>query len=151
MAPFFRPDGALTLLTSSAIAVVVGLSPQCLAKDAASQPPKQSQTTAQQKINSHLLGAIDRARRGDRHTPDGILQIDAKGRALVEIRADVTDAIRKKLREIHATTVSALPEYRSILAWVPLTQLETLASADAVYGIEPAPQATTNKRRDGSQ
>ena len=79
------------------------------------------------------------------------MQIDAKGRAFVEIRAEVTDAIRKKLREIQATTVSALPAYRSILAWVPLTQLEDLAADNAVYAIEPAPQPITNKRQDGLQ
>ena len=147
----FRSDRSVTRLTSSAIVIAVGLSPQCLATSAIAQPPKQSQTAAQQKISSRLLRAIERARRGDRQSPDAIVQIDAKGRAFVEIRAEVTDAIRKKLREIQATTVSALPAYRSILAWVPLTQLEDLAADNAVYAIEPAPQPITNKRQDGLQ
>jgi len=77
--------------------------------------------------------------------------IDAKARALVELRCDVTDAIRKKLRDAGATTVSSLPAYRSILAWVPLARLEELAGDAAVYGIQPAPQSTTNRRKEGRQ
>jgi len=117
------------------------------------QPPKQSRTAAQQKIDSHLLREIERARReGDtlQADPASGVEIDAKGRALVEIRCDVTDAIRAKLRELRATTVSSLPAYRSILAWVPLTRLEDLAGEQAVYGIQPAPKSMTNRPKEGS-
>ena len=117
----------------------------------AAQPPKEAQTAAQRKIDSRLLRAIERARRGRRQPPDALLQIDAKGRALVELRADVTPALAARLRALRATTVSVLPDYRSVLAWVPLTALESLAADDNVYGIQPAPQGTTNKRPKGSR
>ena len=115
----------------------------------AQQAPKGSQTAAQQKIDSRLLREIDRAKRGEkveRNAASGVA-IDTKGRALVEIRCDVTAAIQKTLRAMNATIVSSLPDYRSILAWVPLARLEELAVMDSVYAIQPAPQATTNRGR----
>jgi len=118
------------------------------------QLPKKSRPAAQQKISSSLLREIDRARReGEKIQSDATsgVVIDAKGRALVEIRCDVTDAIRTKLRDLRATTVSSLPEYRSILAWVPLARIEELAGDEAVYGIQPAPKSTTNRREEAWQ
>jgi len=57
----------------------------------------------------------------------------------------VTAAFQKKLRALNATIVSSLADYRSILAWVPLARLEELAGNDTVYGIQPAPDAMTNR------
>ena len=138
-------------LTSSALILALGVGTECTYASGADapQPPKGSQTAAQQKISSRLLREIDRARRGENtqsHAQSGIA-IDSKGRALVEIRCDVTAAIQKKLRALNATLVSSLPEYRSILAWVPLARLEELAGMASVYAIQPAPQATTNRGR----
>jgi hypothetical protein len=115
------------------------------------QQPKKPQTAAQQKISSRLLREIDRVGHGGEKTqrdPTSGVAIDTKGRALVEIRCDVTDAIRTKLRALRAAIVSSLAEYRSILAWVPLTRMEELAGDNAVYSIQPAPQSTTNRRRE---
>jgi hypothetical protein len=139
---------------SCALIATLGVGPQRLsARDAhLVQPPKPFETAAQKKISSRLLREIDRARRGgDRakgNTTSGVA-IDAQGRALVEFRCDVTDAIRTKLRAMHATIVSSLPDYRSIVAWVPLARLEELAGDDSVYSIQPAPEATTNGRKKG--
>ncbi len=134
-------------LTIASIAIAVGVSLHPGAVRAAAQPPKSSQTAAQ-KIDGRLLRAIARGRAGAAQPLDALLRIDAKGRALVEIRADVTDALEQQLRDAQATTVSTLPQYRSILAWVPLAALEALAARDDVYAIQPAPQATTNKGRE---
>jgi hypothetical protein len=114
---------------------------------ASHQPPKGSQTVVQQKIDSRLLREIERARRAEkpqRDTASGI-EVDGKGRALVEIRCDVTPAIQKHLRALNATVVSSLPDYRSILAWVPLLRLEELAGDDKVYALRPAPEGMTNR------
>jgi hypothetical protein len=114
------------------------------------QTPKGSRTVAQQKIDSRLLQEIDRARRGAGKSPRDAgsgVEIDSKGRVLVEIRCDVTAAIQKDLRTLNASIVSSLPDYRSILAWVPLARLEELAGRDKVYAIQPAPEAMTNRRK----
>ena len=135
-------------LPSSALILALAVAPECTdASGGVRQPPKGSQTAAQQKINSRLLREVDRARRGEKSDAASGISIDAKGRALVEIRCDVTAAIEKKLRSVNATIVSSLPDYRSILAWVPLTRLEAIAASDAVYSIQPAPAATTNRGR----
>jgi hypothetical protein len=138
-------------LMSSALILTLGVGAECTYASGADakQPPKGSQTAAQQKISSRLLREIDRARRGEKVERDAAsgVAIDTKGRALVEIRCDVTAAIQKTLRAMNATIVSSLPDYRSILAWVPLPRLEELAGLDAVYAIQPAPQATTNRGR----
>ena len=136
-------------LPSSALILALAVAPECTyaSSGGVRQPPKGSQTAAQQKINSRLLREVDRARRGEKSDAASGISIDAKGRALVEIRCDVTAAIEKKLRSVNATIVSSLPDYRSILAWVPLTRLEAIAASDAVYSIQPAPAATTNRGR----
>lgn len=146
-----RPLRLESRLTSAALILALGVAAEGTYASGfvPKQPPKASQTAAQQKISSRLLREIDRARRdGDRIQNDAAsgVAIDAKGRALVEIRCDVSEAIRTKLRELRATTVSSLPDYRSILAWVPLARLEELASDKAVYGIRPAPQSTNRQK-----
>jgi len=57
----------------------------------------------------------------------------------------VSAAIQGKPRALNGTIVSSLPDCRSILAWVPFARLEEIAGSDAVYGIQPAPDATTNR------
>lgn len=108
---------------------------------------KASRTPAQQKINSQVLYEIYR-RRGQaaaKHVPPGEtgVKIDRKGRALVDVRADVTPALEKTLAALGATITSTSRQYHSILAWVPLLKLERLAGDPAVRAIEPAAQAIT--------
>jgi hypothetical protein len=141
----------ITTMAWSLLILALGVGTECTYASGADapQPPKGSQTAAQQKISSRLLREIDRARRGKNipsHAQSGIT-FDSKGRALVEIRCDVTASIQKTLRAMNATIVSSLPDYRSILAWVPLGRLEEIAGSDAVYGIQPAPDAMTNRGR----
>ena len=139
--------------TSSALILTLGVVAERTDASGAAvhQPPKESRTVAQQKIDSRLLREIDRVKRGVEKTrsdappaPSGVA-IDSKGRALVEIRCDVTATIQKKLQTLNATIVSSLPDYRSILAWVPLARLEEIAGSDKVYAIQPAPDAMTNR------
>jgi hypothetical protein len=110
---------------------------------------KESRTPAQQKINSQLLYEIYRLRGEARqkHVPEGAtgVRIDAKKRALVDVRAEVTPALQKKLGTLGATIVSTSREYHSILAWMPLLRLERLAADGSVRAIEPAAEARTAK------
>jgi hypothetical protein len=145
-------------LTSSALILALGVGSPATSLSLSGpdilQPPKESQTAAQRKIDSRLLREIERVRRSGEKVQGSAtagVGIDAKGRALVEIRCDVTDAMRATLRRLGATTISSLPDYRSILAWVPLLRLEELAAGEAVYGIQPAPESTTNQRRKGRE
>ena len=104
---------------------------------------KESLTPAQQKIDSRLFQEI--VRRRSRNTqpaapaPQGI-RIDARGRAYVDVRAEVTPALRKKVEAAGGTIVSTSVEYRSIVAWLPLLKLEHLAQDPAVHAISPTPE-----------
>src|SRR6266478_4048281 len=62
-------------------------------------------------------------------------KIDTKGRALVDVRVDVTPAMQKKITALGSTIISTSAEYRSIVAWVPLLKLEALAGDAAVRAI----------------
>ncbi len=110
---------------------------------------KESRTPAQQKIGSQLLYEIYRLRGEAREkgVPEGatLVRIDAKKRALVDVRADVTPALEKKLTTLGAAIVSTSREYHSIVAWVPLLALERIAADRTVTAIGMAAQAKTAK------
>lgn len=111
---------------------------------------KAQRTPAQQKINSQLLYEIYRLR-GEAEQkavppgPTGV-KIDARGRALVDIRADPTSALQNSIRHAGGLVLSTSVRGRSIIARVPLLKLETLAADPAVRFIEPAAESTTGVR-----
>jgi hypothetical protein len=113
---------------------------------------KESRTPAQRKINSQVLYEIYR-RRGEAERkgvppgPTGV-EVDARGRALVDVRAEVTPALERTIRSLGGTILSRSPEHHSIVARLPLLKLEELAGVPAVRFIEPVAKATTNRRHD---
>jgi hypothetical protein len=112
---------------------------------------KEARTPAQAKINSQILYEIyrrrgDDVRKGVPPGPTGV-DVDARGRALVDVRADVTPALQKTIRSLGGVIVSSSPEYHSIIARIPLLKLERLAGGAAVRFIEPAAKATTNRAK----
>jgi hypothetical protein len=116
---------------------------------------KESRTPAQRKINSQLLYELYRLRGEAKRKnvppdPTGV-RIDAKQRALVDVRAEVTPELQKKVVKLGGTIQSTSRQYRSIIAWVPLKKLERLAEDPAVRAIEPAAEAAIRQvsRRAG--
>jgi subtilisin-like proprotein convertase family protein len=113
---------------------------------------KASRTAAQKKINSQLLYKI-KMERGER-IADGVdtletgLTVDDKGYIEVDIVADVTKKLRKKLKAVKAKIIVSLPEYRSITASVPISAVESLAELDEVYFISPRQKAMTQKKSE---
>jgi len=75
--------------------------------------------------------------------PTGV-DVDARGRALVDVRAEVTPALQKTIRSLGGVITSSSSEHHSIMARVPLLKLEQLAGDSAVRFIEPVARATTN-------
>ncbi len=129
------------------LAALVAVAP---ATQVPSVDEKEQRTPAQQKINSQLLYEIYRLRgEADRKAvppgPTGV-KIDARGRALVDIRADPTPALQNSIRRVGGLVLSTSVRGRSIIARVPLLKLETLAADPAVRFIEPAPESTTGAR-----
>lgn len=106
---------------------------------------KESRTPAQQKIDSQLLYELYRLRGQAKQKqvppdPTGV-RIDGTGRALVDVRADLTPALEKKVTTLGGTIRSTSQTGRSIIAWVPLEKLERLADDPAVRAIVPAAEA----------
>jgi len=112
-------------------------------------PEKDRRTAAQQKINSQLLYEIYR-RRGTAEAngvPPGPtdVRIDARGRALVDVRAVVTSALQKRIRDLGGEIVATSVRDQSVVARIPILKLETLAADSTVRFIEPAADPITNK------
>ena len=117
---------------------------------------KETRTPAQQKLNSQLLYEIYRRRGTARQKgiPPGKtdVRIDARGRALVDVRATpVTGALQKKIQKLGGMILSVTAEQHSILAWIPLLKLEQLAGDRTVRFIEPAAEATTEHHLGGDR
>ena len=106
---------------------------------------KESRTPAQQKIDSQLLYELYRLRGQAKEKqvppdPTGV-RLDGGGRALVDVRADLTPALEQKVTTLGGTIRSTSREGRSIIAWMPLEKLERLADDPAVRAIVPAAEA----------
>ena len=107
----------------------------------ATAPDKTRRTPAQQKIDSQLLFEIHRQSdvTSDEQVQPGRsgVRIDHRNRALIEVRADVTTALQARMRKLQGTVVSTAPEYRAIVAWMPLSTIEQLAADPRITAIRP--------------
>lgn len=134
----------LTLVPVSAFPCTLSPSPMNIQRPALSE--KESRTPAQQKINSQILYEIYRKRgqAAEKQVPPGEtgVRLDKKGRALVDVRAEVSPKLQKRVRSLGGTIVSTSREHHTIIAWAPLLKLEQLATDPAVRAIEPAAEAT---------
>jgi hypothetical protein len=146
------PGAVLTLalgLAFGARSLPAGASPAPSALPQAQPSEKDQRTAAQKKIDSQLLYEIYRLR-GEaerKHVPPDPtgVKVDAKRRALVDVRAELTSALRKRIESLGGTIVDTSAQYQSIVAWIPLLQLERVAGQPSVRFIQPAPEATTVK------
>ena len=75
--------------------------------------------------------------------PTGV-KIDARGRALVDVRADPTPALQNSIRRLGGVVLSTSTRGRSIIARIPLLKLETLA-ADPVGPVHRAVCRSDNR------
>lgn len=110
---------------------------------------KNSRTAAQQKLNSQLLVEIARAKgtADAQRRPSGVVKVDVRQRALVDVRTSETASIRRMVLAWGSTIVDESVTADSIVAWVPLLRLEELAQSPLVRSIEPAAAPLTNKQQ----
>ena len=104
---------------------------------------KARRTPAQRKIGSLLLGVLR-----DPAVPHG-LDLDDAGRVLVDMAADVSQALLDRITALGGSVVDSFERYRAVRARVPADALEALAAEDAVSRIEPADVAVTNADEAG--
>ena len=125
-----------------------------------SQLLDEQRTPAQQKLNSQLQDALraplqkptvagtSRLQATDPDTKNKreATEADAKNeRVMVDIRADVTPTVLKRIRDLGGTVISSVPKYQAIRAQLPPRAVEMLAALDAIRTIRPADEAVTRK------
>jgi hypothetical protein len=146
--PSLRPGRAARLFRGLCLAALCVAGAYSIVADAAQTPhnEKASRTPAQRKLDSQLLYALYE-RRGEsrrRGTPRSDVEVDGRGRVLVDIRARVSKSLLARVRRLGGEIVSTSERYNTIIARFPLTRLETLAARSDVRFIGPASKATTN-------
>ena len=107
---------------------------------------KESRTTAEQKIDSQLLIAIkqQRGRRSDTPIEEVKLRRDSKNRVLVDVRVPVTKKVLTALKNHGAKVISTSARDHSIIAYIALNKIESVAELKEVKFIMPAAEAITN-------
>ena len=124
-------------------------SAQVMEQIAAIGREKHSWTPVQRKINSKLL--LERKRRLGLPIATGVpemrslVDVDAVGGTLVDIKAKVNDALLRRIQELGGQVINSHVRFNAIRALVPLAQLEVLAAEAAVKSIRPADKPMFHK------
>jgi hypothetical protein len=100
---------------------------------------KAGRTAAQEKMDSALVTAAKQAR-GEAIPPGakGEVKPDEEGRVLVDLKAEVTPAILKRVGEVGGVVHSQFVGQRAIRASVPVTRLEELAADPGIQFVRRA-------------
>jgi len=128
--------------TACAGANQLQINPKALEQIQALEEEKAGRTPVQQKISSQLLYAL-KMQRGESiakgvptlHTG---IEVDPDGTTLVEIKGDVTQSVLTKIKTVGGTVIRSHPTYRTILAHLPLENIEQVAELSEVTHIGPA-------------
>jgi hypothetical protein len=109
---------------------------------------KAARTPAQQKMDSNLLLEMKMGR-GEviLHAVPALqtgITMDAEGKTLVDITAEVTQEVLDEIGALGGEVVSSFAQYHAIRARMPLDQLETLARLPQVQSIQPEEKAMTH-------
>ena len=114
-----------------------------------SQLLDEQRTPTQRKLNFQLQDALRAPLQKPTAAGTALLQATdpyAKDeRVMVDIRADVTPAVLKRIRDLGGTVINSVPKYEAIRAQLPLRAMEMLAALDAIRTIRPADEAVTRK------
>jgi len=155
-----RFQAGVRALAVFAVAAVLASSTRATAQGRAPSPDlvrmigslldeKAARTPAQRKLDSRLVYEA-RMRRGLQVAADiaslhtGV-ELDAEGRVLVDLRADVSPELREEIERLGGIIVASVPSRSSLRVRLPLAAAETLATDARVRWIRPADPAFTRK------
>ncbi len=74
-----------------------------------------------------------------------LLEVDANGRVLVDVKGDLGGGLEREIDTLAGTVVATSAAHNSVRAWMPMANLEALASLSYVRAVRPALQARTNR------
>lgn len=122
------------------------ISPEAARQIAELAAAKRARTPAQKKIDTQLLYALMQKRGETRGVPSAPveLELDERGRALVDISAVVSPRLVSKVAKLGAEVVSTSERYHTIRARLALERLEAVAGLREVRYISPAAKASTH-------
>jgi hypothetical protein len=127
------------------------ISPQALAQIDALLQEKASWSPAEQKIDSQLLFAAKTALGQPMRAGVPALQnnvpAEPDGRVVIDVRAEVSDALLGQFRAIGAEVVSSYPAYRDVRLLVTMNQVEAVAALPQVIFVQPKQEALTQRQR----
>jgi hypothetical protein len=144
---FFPGDNLKTKAQS--VSSNKNISPEALQQIEALSREKESRTETQKKIDSRLLYQA-KMTRGEA-IADGVpaletgLKVDEQGFIDVDISANVNKKLLAVLEGMRAEIIASFPEYHSVTARVPLSEVENLASRADVIFIQPKSEMMTNQ------
>lgn len=138
----------ISLLATGAVVMGHAFDSTALCSSRMQIDEKDSRTPAQKKIDSQLLYAIYQMR-GEAESKGVpiepiVLRKDNKGRVLVDIRSDVTKRLASVVRKSGGNILSTSQKDHSVIAYVPLNQLERIAELKEVRFISQPSEAVTN-------
>jgi len=126
----------LVLLGAVPARAAEALSPSALAQIQALQQEKASRTAAQKKLDSQLVYALRLSR--NELSAFGItnlhpnVNVAPDGRVLVDVDAVVTAALLSQMSQAGGEVLDSVPQFNTVRARLPLSQLESLATAAGV-------------------
>lgn len=126
----------------------VRLSANALRQIQALEAEKESRTPAQRKIDSQLLYATKMKRRVAIAPGVPTLEVnvgaDDAGRVVVDLSANVTDALLATLDRMGVETSNVFPQYHTLRATAQLEQLEAIAALPQIRFIQPKQEYAVN-------
>jgi hypothetical protein len=120
---------------------------------------KASRTPVQRKISTSLLYAL-RQSRGEAMVPGlgralprvaARANVDVQGMVVVDVKADVSDALLQTIASLGGTVLSSYPEYEAVRARLPLGRIEELAALGEVRHVGPQERFLLNTGSATSQ
>lgn len=120
----------------AAIAVFIAV-PALRAQRSAAPDSQARVIAAQQKISAPLMKEIYKRRGDGRRAQTGTtgVRVDRHGRTLVQLSANMTDPLKRKIYALGGRIVSSSTTQQTVVALMPLTMLERLAADDSVRSI----------------
>lgn len=130
------------------------IAPEALQQIAALQAAQAARTPTQQKIDSNLLRAAQQrapataaAAAATKLRIAGV-EIDAQSTTVIDLRADVNDALLARVRALGGTVSYHDAALRTVVARVPLGAIEALAALPQVHFVVPHRTGQTAGERD---
>jgi uncharacterized repeat protein (TIGR01451 family) len=138
----------MALLPIASVSRADGLSDSVRQQIAALEAEKATRTPAQLKLDSQLIYAWKHAQALPYAQGITNLQlavtVNTDGQAHVDMDTEVTGALLDAIAKAGGTVEFSSPTFRSIRAWLPLAQVENLASRPEVKFIRPAVPVATS-------